>query len=132
MICNPNLQRRPQLLVCSVDNSHGEFAAVSHLFHTMQLDPNKSEKKGRQKEKSDLIGCVTRMVAKYPPVSDLLLVLEDDALIGEDLFTILSSILEFYLPSYQLDEWLDIKLYTPPKWLGFGLDFLLQNLLMDR
>ena len=62
----------------------------------------------------------------------LLLVLEDDALIGEDLFTILSSILEFYLPSYQLDEWLDIKLYTPPKWLGFGLDFLLQNLLMDR
>ena len=64
------------------------------------------------------------MVAEYPPFSDILLVLEDDALIVQNFFTILYSILEFHLPSYQLDEWLDIKLYTPPKWSGFGLDFL--------
>ena len=110
--------------MCSVDSSHQEFGAVSHLFHTIQLHQNTTGGNRRQKEKSDFIGCVTRMLAEYPPVSDLLLVLEDDALIVQDFFTILSSILEFHLPSYQLDDWLDIKLYTPPKWSGFGLDFL--------
>jgi hypothetical protein len=107
-----------------VDSSHQEFAGVSQLFHTIQLHQNTTGGNRRQKEKSDFIGCVTRMLAEYPPVSDLLLVLEDDALIVEDFFTILSSILEFHLHSYMLDEWLDIKLYTPPKWSGFGLDFL--------
>ena len=97
---------------------------MSHLFHTIQLDQNKTGGNRRQKEKSDFIGCVTRMVAEYPPVSDILLVLEDDALIVQNFFTILSSILEFHLHSYTLDEWLDIKLYTPPKWSEFGLDFL--------
>ena len=54
----------------------------------------------------------------------MLLVLEDDALIVEDFFATLSSIIQFHLPSYQQEDWLDIKLYSPPKWAGFGLDCL--------
>ena len=121
------------IVVCNVDitDSHQEFHQISHLFRTIQLYENITDHKQvlenkHQKEKSDFVGCVSRLMSAYPPDgdNDLLLVLEDDALIVEDFFITLSSILGFHLPSYQQGEWLDIKLYTPPKWAGFGLDWI--------
>ena len=119
------------LTVCNVDTtgSHPEYAGIAHMFHTIHADQNQTKHhtvrgKARQKEKSDFVGCVTRLLAEASHGSDLLLVLEDDALIVEEFFPTLSSILLFHLPSYQQKDWLDVKLYTPPKWSGFGLDIL--------
>jgi hypothetical protein len=128
-----SLQHSLHIVVCNVDhtNSHQEFDSIPHIFHTVQLYQNITNidqvfENKRQKEKFDFVGCVTRMFSEYLPSSDsdLLLVLEDDALIVEDFFPTLSSILQTHLPSYQQEEWLDIKLYTPPKWSGFGLELL--------
>ena len=111
------------VVVCSVagKDTHPEIVNISNLFTTIEL-PGDNQRQTRQKEKTDFIGCVARVLALHPG-TDLLLVLEDDALILEDFFPTLSSILMSPMPFYQQDSWLDIKLYTPPKWSGFGLDF---------
>jgi len=51
---------------------------------------------------------------------DSLLVLEDDAVIMEGFFTIVTKILEE--KRSLAESWLDFKLYSPPQWQGF-LDF---------
>ena len=111
------------VVVCSVagKDTHPEIVNISNLFTTIEL-PGDKQRQPRQKQKTDFIGCVARVLALQPD-ADLLLVLEDDALILEEFFPTLSSILMFHMPFYQKDSWLDIKLYTPPKWSGFGLDF---------
>ena len=94
------------------------------LYHQNKPKSNiqLTEIQKRRKEKSDFVGCVQQKLRATD--FSLLLVLEDDALIHPDFFHNLYSILDFHLPRYPLDQWIDIKLFYPPKWTGYGLDFI--------
>ena len=123
--------KAPTVTVCNVaiNDDHLEFDEISTFFPSILLHQNKSksnlqltEIQKRKKEKSDFVGCVQQELRAHDV--SLLLVLEDDALIHPDFFHNLYSILDFHLPRYSLDQWIDIKLFYPPKWTGYGLDLI--------
>jgi hypothetical protein len=114
------------VFVCNVDpmpHLYVEAQAVSRVVHTVLRYANVSgREKARsmmdvfEKEKDDYAYCLD-VAQKFN--SRYVLMLEDDVLLSDIAFAVLSRL----MARVQLDmrnDWLFVKLYYPEKWQGFG------------
>ena len=88
------------------------------------LQPNKSLPAylapGNRKAKRDFVFCADRVDEMLPNDVEHILILEDDALVMQGIFSTLSSWMTFHQERLQAEPWLDIKLYLNPRLRGWA------------
>ena len=122
--------QHPYIAVCNTarGKEHPEFKDIDHIFATIELNADDTiSKDPRVQQKTDFKDCIDRLMltintTNKAEIPSLLLVQEDDALIAENFFDTLFSVLQFHKLDPEKYDWLDVKLHYPLKWAGFGLD----------
>ena len=75
---------------------------------------------GNRKAKRDFVFCADRMDEMLPKDVEHILILEDDMLVMEGIFSTLSAWMTYHQERLQAEAWLDIKLYLNPRLCGWA------------
>jgi len=108
LVCNPSFSEHPELEVLA--------PLLSRVSPLPTPEHQKREGKLRQ-QTENYVSCIRSALSALSANVDSLLVLEDDAVIMEGFFPIVTKILEEKRSLAK--SWLDFKLYSPPQWQGF-------------
>jgi hypothetical protein len=104
-----------RILVCNADRYlFPEAQLVARHFPVINRAEASPETNIRAKEKQDLVWCLRQVLQRRPQSQDIL-VLEDDAVIKDDFFSRLYSVLNLRARHYSKEAWLDLKLYSQPR-----------------
>lgn len=122
------------IAVCSVDphwENHLDLDAIINYFPIILRYNNTSDEKPSNKvqETSDYAFCLEEASLKFGEMK-YVIVIEDDAIVFENFFINLNSILKHRIETnmvrgekvYNDRQWCWIKLYYPEFWCGFGFD----------
>ena len=109
---------QPLVFVCT-----GEEGMDKELPFPL-LQPNKSPPAhlppGNRKAKRDFVFCADRMDETLPKDVQHILILEDDALVMQGIFSTLAAWMTFHQEKLEAEPWLDIKLYLNPRLRGWA------------
>ena len=110
---------QPLVFVCT-----GEEGMDSGGLPFPLIQPNKSRPAhlppGNRKAKRDFVFCAGRMDEMLPKDVKHILILEDDALVMQGIFSTLSAWMTFHKERLGAEPWLDIKLYLNPRLRGWA------------
>ena len=114
-----------QLFICDVNAGpapHVEADRLRKFFHAVVRFPNASASAAIldpfEKEKQDYAFCLQQALQF---MSSYIVMVEDDAVAREDLFSALQHILSTRTLT-SVPAWSHLKLYYPERWQGFSLD----------
>ena len=113
---------QPLVFVCTGDEGMDKEYSGGLPFPLIQ--PNESLPSqlppGNRKAKRDFVFCAGRMDEMLPKDVEHILILEDDTLVMQGIFSTLSAWMTFHQERLEAEPWLDIKLYLNPRLRGWA------------
>ncbi|XP_018430652.1 PREDICTED: transmembrane protein 246 [Nanorana parkeri] len=112
-----------QILICNVDSfpeDHSDACLLSHLLPMVARDWSKHVDKAPnrfEQEKQDYAFCLSRTLEAYNP--KYVLLIEDDAVPLEDIFTAFFHLVQVRFPQEPLGGGLYVKFYHPERLQGY-------------